>query len=270
MNEHITNTNKQSYTQIYFAGVIYASMVTATGHPFDLVKARIQSNIYNTTSVTKCISQSIKTDGILGLYRGAMAPFLSHIIKRPYQYPIVEYLKTLPNTKSYHNYLYGAITGSTTAFIGTPLQVIKVGMQTTDNKNYKTTSEYVRYVYRKYSLRGFYRGFRMTFVKDLSYSSIYLGTYFTIRDTLGTDKIIYTSIAGICANVLTWTLLIPIDTVKTLIQKPGNKKNITETVNYVYSVYGIKGFWRGLIPIYYRTIPVAGISMIGYEFIKKF
>ena len=76
-------------------------------------------------------------------------------------------------------------------------------------------------------------------------------------------------INGGTALMATWCVLLPVDTIKTNIQKNESGK-IRDCVNDIYKNYGIRGFWRGLIPTCVRTIPVAGVSMVGYETVRTY
>ena len=64
-------------------------------------------------------------------------------------------------------------------------------------------------------------------------------------------------------------LLIPIDYVKTNIQRSEKKRHILEVVREGYRQGGIGIFWRGVIPACLRTIPVSGCAMIGYETVRS-
>lgn len=59
-------------------------------------------------------------EGPMVLYRGATTPWISHLMKRPIQYPMAEKLKEqLPGTSN--NYLIGGATGAIGPIFGTPL-----------------------------------------------------------------------------------------------------------------------------------------------------
>lgn len=268
-------------------GIVQGTLVTITGYPFDLVKTRLQTNMYRNS--LSCIVQTIMNHGVLGLYRGSMMPWLSHMFKRPIQYPLAEYMKKYTTTESKSkntimNYLIGSATGIIGPIFGTPLQVIKVHMQTSvlySNVNFKSVEkringpknsfQYIRDNYRTNGIMGFYKGFVATLIKDTIFGGAFLGTYYTLRDFIGVNTIYKNFFNGAAAHCLTWLVFIPIDYVKSSIQKSGSDKNIRirDVVKSTYKQHGIRGFWKGVIPACARTIPVSGTAMLGYEYVRS-
>ena len=261
-----------NYTKIFAAGATQATLVTAVGYPFDLIKTKMQADNYK--SSFECVKNTFSAHGIKGFYRGSTAPWISHLLKRPYQYPVGEYLKTLPNTGIVHNYMIGGVLGASGSILGTPLQVVKVGMQTTQNNQdqvYKNTRSFLKNIIKTEGVRGMYRGFIPTMVKDSLYGASSQGHYYSIRDTIGTDRGIKTFLSGAVAHCATWMVFIPVDNIKTMVQKPSaTKLTIKDAVYTTYSIHGLKGFWRGVVPACIRTIPVSGIAMVGYELVRHF
>ena len=62
--------NVKSFAAGGFGGIC----AVLTGHPFDLVKVRLQTGLYN--SSVQCVKQTIAKDGLTGLYRGVLPPLL--------------------------------------------------------------------------------------------------------------------------------------------------------------------------------------------------
>jgi hypothetical protein len=250
--------------------ITQATLVTVVGYPFDLVKTQLQAN--KNTSTLKCVHNIIKQGGLKNLYRGSAMPWISHMIKRPIQYPLSEYLQTTLKNNGYilphYNYIVGGISGVYGSMIGTPLQVVKVSIQTHNNS--KNSLDYIKHNLKKNGVKGFYRGFIATATKDFMFGSCFIGTYYTLRDMVGNDIWWKTFISGSIAQSFTWSLLIPADFVKTSIQKSEIKISVRDVVKANYNNYGIKVFWKGVIPACIRTIPVSGIGMVGYETVRRY
>jgi hypothetical protein len=270
------------------AGMTQATLVTITGYPFDLVKAKMQAKRKVTyTNALACVKDVVKSDGMFGLYRGSAMPWISHMIKRPAQFPVSEYLKSRYATNANHerwerirnNYIIGAGCGIIGPIFGTPLQVIKVGMQTSSADAYKSSLAYARSELKNRGLRGMYRGFIPTAVKDCVFGGSFVGSYYTLRDTVGTDSWMKNFFNGAAAHCITWFLFIPIDYVKTNIQRAkvptkrsggvSTKPTILGVIKEGYRQGGIRIFWKGVIPACVRTIPVSGVAMTGYEWVRK-
>ena len=220
-----------------------------------------------------CLKKTVRTGGLIGLYRGSAMPWISHLIKRPIQFPIAEYMKKVAKEKNmngyYHNYLIGGSTALIGPIFGTPLQVVKVATQTSNGKDHKNSFEYIKHNYTQNGIRGFYRGFIPTIFKDCIFGMSFIGHYYTLRDILGTDRWYKNFISGATAHCLTWFAFIPIDYVKTNIQRSEKKLTISQAIKNGYRSGGIRVFWKGVIPACLRTIPVSGIAMTGYEFVRS-
>ena len=98
-------------------GVSHALTVTIVGYPFDTIKTRLQDDKKYKGSID-CLKKILKNEGTCGLYRGMSSPMISHLLKRPYQFPIFDYLK---NEVELNNYTAGAISGISGSIFGTLL-----------------------------------------------------------------------------------------------------------------------------------------------------
>ena len=278
------------------AGMTQATLVTITGYPFDLVKSKMQVRKTPYVNSVQCVKDIVKTNGLRGLYRGSMMPWMSHMIKRPLQFPVSEYLKSKFTTDDpihsiRNNYIIGAGCGVFGPLFGTPLQVVKVGMQTSSSDAYSNSFVYAKNVVNSKGIKGLYRGFVPTVIKDSIFGGSFVGTYYSLRDHIGTDKWYKNFFNGAIAHCFTWYMFIPIDYVKTNIQRniqtniqtniqrngggigdgTRTKKapTIIEVIQKGYSKGGIRIFWKGVLPACARTIPVSGIAMTGYEYVRK-
>lgn len=246
------------------AGGVQATLVTIVGYPFDLVKTRMQAGKY--VNSIDCLKKTILKEGFLGIYRGASMPWLSHLVKRPLQFPLAEYMKD--NNWS-NNYMIGGVSAVTGTIFGTPLQVVKVSIQTSSGQVNKNALSYIRDNFQRNGVVGFYRGFFPTLMKDSVFGASFVGNYYTFRDYLGTDRWYKNFVSGASAHCLTWCLFIPIDYVKTAIQRSETKITISQVVNQTIKSKGVFAFWKGVGPACLRTIPVSGIAMTGYEYVRK-
>lgn len=299
MSEELNQKHKKSlprWAGNTIAGMTQATLVTITGYPFDLVKTRMQAVSYN--NAWECLKDVVKKDGLKGLYRGSAMPWVSHMIKRPAQFPVSEYLKKRYKTDdSLHsirnNYIIGASCGIIGPLFGTPLQVVKVGMQTSSSSSYTSSISYAKEQIKTGGVKGLYKGFIPTVIKDSVFGGSFVGTYYTLRDHIGTDSWMKNFFNGATAHCVTWFMFIPIDYVKTNIQRSKTKsktdsklgtkigsklgtkirinpkKTISTVIKEGYKKGGIRIFWKGVIPACLRTIPVSGVAMTGYEMVRK-
>jgi solute carrier family 25 carnitine/acylcarnitine transporter 20/29 len=248
------------------AGAVQATLVTIVGFPFDTVKTRLQTGAFRNSM--HCLRATVTAEGVLALYRGGTMPWLSHLVKRPLQFPLSEYLK---REELSNNYVIGGVTGPIGALFGTPLQVIKVGMQTSGVRSHQNSATFATHHFSRHGLAGFYRGLLPTMAKDCLFGASFVGHYYTLRDYWGTDRWYKNFASGAIAHCATWGLLIPIDYVKTTIQRSTDAcaPTVRHVVRDTIRRHGVRAFWKGIGPACARTIPVSGIAMTGYEYIRR-
>ena len=191
----------------------------------------------NKSGMMDCSKQIFTTRGIPGFYRGAAMPLLSHLAKRPFQFPISEYLKQ----RGYNNYLIGALIGPAGTIFGTPLQILKIQSQTSTNSMKKIFIN----VYQNRRFAGFYKGFIPTLIKDCLFGASFMGHYYTLRDYVGSDTTPKNFFNGATAHCLTWFTLMPIDYIKTNIQKSNEKSEALKIISKNLKKDGPKFFGKG-------------------------
>lgn len=241
-------------------GALQGLTITFVGHPFDTVKTRLQANIYSNT--LSCIKYTYKYEGISGFYRGISVPLLSHIIKRSYQFPMFNHLT---QNYSINPYFAGFLTGSSGTLLGNPLQVVKVNTEATSCSTYKNSYSFIKHYYSSKGLCGFYSGFRINSLKDGLFAASFLGNYQLFRSYFD-DIWYYHFISGGLSHSISWALFIPLDHIKTQIQKENSNHTISSVLQNIHHKRNYFVLWRGIVPAITRIFPVSGIGMIVYEF----
>ncbi len=260
------------------AGTTYAGLSTLVGFPFDTIKIKLQNKEY--VSSRKAVMGVIKKEGISKFYKGGLISLFSHVSKRPLQFSLGEYLKKekyLDGTGSAKNFIIGVSSGIIISPIATPFQVLKIRKQTNVSKQ-SMVKDFL-YLYKSNGISGIYKGILPTVLRDCLFSTGLIGFYYTLRDTFGTGiktvkiydhdiPIPLDFISGSFSYCFTWSLLMPIDFIKTHIQKSESNVKISKIIVDNFQKGGLSIFWRGLLPTCIKTFPVSGIAMTGYEYTR--
>ena len=225
------------------------------GYPFDTIKTKVQTNF--DTNYTKEFKNIIRHDGFFSLYRGFVMPLSMTMIKRGFQLAIFENLN-----KNHSSLFAGTFAGLLSSIISNPINTVKISMQSTNKSYYKNTADCMYKIYKKEGLSGFGKGFKINIIRDSLFSGLYLGTYGFLRDVFPKNSYYY-SIAGILSSVVTWSILIPFDTYRSILQSPYNNNNLLSKIKHSPLL-----LWRGLVPMLIRTIPVTSVNMIVYEKVR--
>lgn len=272
------------------------------GHPFDTIKTRIQaapvlqsagkpSRLRFLGRTVSVAMEMARCEGVRSFYRGVVPPLLVNSLKRSVEMSIWERTRGITHSP----FLSGMMAGLVGALIACPVNVIKIQTQNAVKAEVRHSWMCTTMILRNEGILGFYRGLPFQIAKDVSFAGVYLGTYGTLRsmrdrrrsriNRRGGEGDVSTSVlqsvvdavcdfgAGYTASVFTWTLLMPVDTLKTYAQA---RRPFAELLAGLRCVRGcgspmramrsvVSFLWRGLPSALIRAGPVCGFGMFVYE-----
>jgi hypothetical protein len=234
--------------------------------PFDTVKVLKQSNQYNQYNGFKYI---LKNNPKL-LYKG-FTPFTSQMfVKYGLRYNSFQFLKSETDV-TYKNFIAGFSAGFIESIFITPFELIKTQLQTCE-KNYENKPlNVIKTIVNKNGLRGLYRGFISTSLRQSINQGCNFSLYYNLRKKY-IEEYEKPSIFKICSIVAVSSsvgpiITAPIDTIKTrYMNSKYHYKNIKEAFYHIYNTENIKGFYKGLG---LRLIRVSGGQMITFIVIEN-
>ncbi|MCJ1315493.1 hypothetical protein MMC15_000813 [Xylographa vitiligo] len=171
-------------------------------YPFDTIKVRLQSQpsslplLY--TGPLDCIRQSLRADGLPGLYRGVSAPLLGAAIETSslfFSYRVAQTALRATLYPSPHAdpaplplgalVACGAASGAFTSLLLTPIELVKCQMQVPPPRAGSSSSPHrgagpvavAAAVYRHHGLRGFWHGQLGTLIRETGGSAAWFGSY---------------------------------------------------------------------------------------------
>ena len=136
----------------------------------------------------------------------------------------------------------------------------------------------VKMVYKEGGIKGIYRGLSATFLRDLFGHSCYFLTYEYIKQRfsyLNREKLpISILLAGGMAGICSWSISIPIDSLKSRLQiapigkyPRGIRDVFVEVAKKEGGVFvGARSLYRGLPPTLLRSFPANAACLFAYEF----
>jgi hypothetical protein len=205
-----------------FSGAVAGAIGIVVGVPFDFVKVRMQTYSQLYKSSWDCFRQSIKTDGFIGLYRGASAPviaqggvnallFAGESAAMRYLEPDLKYGES---GQPINVFLAGSYGGFLQCLLMVPTDIVKCNMQVgtlgdvgppkiskvnisnpygyliAKAKFGKKASKYtgivdcITQIYLKEGIAGFYRGFTVSAIREIPSLGIYFFIYRNSREFL--------------------------------------------------------------------------------------
>lgn len=186
------------------AGTVGGISICLVGHPFDTLKVRLQTQPTGSEAIYKglgdCFKQTVKEEGIGGLYKGVGSPLVGQMFFRACMFLsygqsvhlIQSYLtdKRPMETKWY--FLAGAMTGFVSAFIESPIDFFKSQVQVEVIRT-KKTGQAARYrnvfhcastIVKERGIKGAYQGFSGTLARNVPASASFFGIYEKIMDNM--------------------------------------------------------------------------------------
>jgi len=241
------------------AGAVQGVAGVIVGYPFDTFKVRLQSGVHMT--YFEAFRHLVVKQKWTALYRGVSLPLATMAIKRAGEFTAFEYF-----SKNNNAFVAGAISGGMGTLVNCPMQVIKINLQVTDRRTLASPADAIRHLVKMHGWKGLFLGLKVNLAKDVMFGSLYLGSYGVCRASLP-DNTVGHFLSGGLASLMLWTLLYPIDLIKTQIQAQRHP-TIRESVRVTVSAHGILGLWKGLGTVYLRVLPTSAVAMAAYEATK--
>ncbi len=282
-------------------------------YPFDTVKVRLQSQPDHLppryTGPLDCFRQSIKADGVLGLYRGISAPLVGAAAETSSLFFFERIGRGAVYASGYCSpdrvlplpalWFTGAFAGAFTSVVLTPIELVKCKVQvpaSVDGAKPKvpTVMSVIRDVYRHEGFRGFWRGQMGTFLRESGGSAAWFGSKETAtkmfhllnersatsqleKDALATGALPLwqQAVAGACAGMSYNFLFFPADTIKSRMQTSpvgGTNQNRTfiQEARALWNYRGLYGFYRGCGITVLRSAPSSAFIFMVFDGLKRY
>lgn len=160
----------------------------------------------------------------------------------------------------------GGVTGIT---IGHPFDTLKVRQQIRQKGSLFNA---VQQCYSKEGIRGFYKGISYPLLSAGAQNAIFFGCYGTVLNLIAPKKELSGSTvfcAGVFAGLGQLFLACPVDLVKIKLQIQTTKavrvyKGPFDVISSIYRQEGIRGCYRGLLPMLPRDCLASGVYMYVY------
>lgn len=258
----------------FAAGCIGGAAGILTGYPFDTIKVRIQTGTSGGTSSTfKCMSNIIRKEGALTLYRGMASPLAGVAAINAVGFGVYgNLLKRAEDPTSIHSVtMAGTAAGCVQAFIASPFELVKTQMQVGSGN--KSTIETIRYILDQVGARGLTKGLSWTITREVPGCAVYFGSYeVMIRGR--EDNFPLAFFTGGLAGILSWIVTYPQDVIKSRLQADGFGPNRKWKNGYHCLVTSLRNegyscLWRGIGSTVIRAFPVNGATLAVVTLVKR-
>jgi solute carrier family 25 carnitine/acylcarnitine transporter 20/29 len=279
---------KKGLMEELFYGSIAGVVVSLVGHPFDTIKTRMQ---VTNQSLKSTVINLVEKEGIRAFYKGLSSPLctlpvINAIVFGSYatSKKMLEVNNHILQFSSNQIILFSSITaGFLNSFVAGPMELFKTKMQLQMlDKYYKSNIDLMQKLIKVSGFKGLFQGTYVTIMRELiGYPCQFLTyefmlNYFRKRQQKSNISSFYYMISGACAGVSCWTSSYLFDIIKTRVQSQVLKRplrifpngNFLREFHFIYSNYGIRGYFVGLGAIMGRASLANACGFWAWEFSK--
>lgn len=286
-------TSVASAAKSFISGGMGGVCAILVGHPFDLIKTRLQTAPPGTYSgAMDVVGKTIKADGIKGLYRGMGPPligvtpifalsFFSYDLGKKIVYGATPHRKD-PQLSLGELAFAGFFSAVPTTLVAGPAERVKVLLQlqgqNAGGPSYNGPADVVRQLYKEGGLRSVFKGTGATLARDGPGSAAYFAAYELAKRALlpkNSDpkdvNILTTITAGGLAGMAMWAFAIPPDVIKSRYQgaPEGTYKGFLDCARKTVAADGVGALFKGFGPAMARAFPANAAVFVGVEMSSK-
>uniref|UniRef100_A0A7S0B0K7 Uncharacterized protein n=1 Tax=Pyrodinium bahamense TaxID=73915 RepID=A0A7S0B0K7_9DINO len=283
-------------TRDLLSGMAAGFVAKVVEYPFDTVKVLQQTMGSKYAGALDCLATTYRGGGLAALYRGLPSPLLGSMAECSTLFVAYGAMKnalnvdeeraTLANPVPMWKYgVSGAWSGCCSAFVLTPVELVKCRMQVLSGSSsfgnlpaakYSGPWECTKQILREEGPRGLWRGNLSCLAREIPGNVAWFGAYELvlrrIQIALGLERkadvpLAYSALAGSAAGVAYWAVPFPADTVKSKLQTDPRLagKPFSAVFRQVLREEGPAGLYRGAGITCARAAPAHALLFIAYE-----
>jgi len=281
----------------FIAGGAGGTACVYCGQPLDTIKVKMQTFPKLYKGSFDCFRQTLAKEGVRGLYKGSAPALLCNVSENVVLFVALGGAKKLignltstdpQKLSNFQSACAGSIASIFSSLVVCPTELIKCKMQALAElkesgklQSNVATGPYsiARDMLKTGGFRSLYGGLTSTWAREMPGYFVFFYGYELTRSLLtpaGKTKEdlgqLATAFAGGTAGLCLWTLVFPIDVVKTRIQvltASGHRSGFISTLRMIVATEGFGALYSGLLPSVVRTYPANGALFVAYEYTKK-
>jgi len=299
----------------FIAGEIAGMCASILGHPVDTLKTYIQVELmqnkqtHHRPSTLSMFRQLTINNGVRGLYKGILFPFIGYGVNYGITFGINNMFKTsvlrwrqrsgsklFKSSKSDRLTLSeiaicGGLSGVINTFIVTPIERVKVWSQSHQTRSVQS----VQTLYKMGLKKGLYRGFKSCTCFQCVSFAVYFPIYELSLSMMSMKRDSVTNqwrreylvgdlskskrrtlsplqilLSGGLAGIVSWIVGYPIDNIKTRVQSGFYEKTNTMTLARIAYRSSLKRTYQGIMPTIYRAAILHSTLFFVYEKALRF
>ncbi|ARF12129.1 mitochondrial carrier protein [Klosneuvirus KNV1] len=229
-------------------GALSGAVGVTLSHPFDTIKTCIQD-------------KKPKPTNFRGLYKGFTSPLFGVGLEKSIVFGVYTNTQKTLDKNRFAIPIAGAVSGFCASFIVTPVEKIKILLQTDQKvKMNQLTPKYL------------FHGLSATFTRETPGFAIYFSFYENMKQKIYGKNIttVGSFVLGGLAGSLAWCFIYPQDCIKTRMQAHNDNKKFMNVVREIYTEGGLSRFYKGFGYALMRAVPLHAGTFMTMELLKKY
>lgn len=256
------------------------------GQPFDIVKVRLQTTA-EYTGALDCATKIWRNEGPLAFYKGTLTPLIGIGACVSVQFGAFHYARRQFEARNHAKsplssselslgqfYLAGAFAGVTNTVLSTPIEHIRIRLQTQPHdpsrRLYTGPGDCITKINRAAGIPGIYRATSVTTIREAQAYGMWFLSFEAMmnadskrtgipRKEMPTWKV---ALYGGLAGEALWLGSYPFDVIKSKMQTDGfgseqRLRTMRAAFADTFAKEGLRGFWKGIGPTLLRAMPVS-------------
>ncbi|KAI8926931.1 mitochondrial carrier domain-containing protein [Entophlyctis helioformis] len=239
--------------------------------------------------VYSCFRSIIREEKVAGLFKGMASPLVGVAVANSLLFGV--YGSALRHVASDIDaptvsdiFWAGSISGFVNAFFSCPMELVKIRLQNQEaaaNAAYKGPIDCIRKIVAKDGIRGLYKGFGTTIIRETPSYGAYFASYELMTrlilppDADPSEPSARLLLAGGMAGVVGWLSTYPFDVVKTRLQSieedsTKKYKNLSNAFRVIAREEGYRVFFSGLGATAIRAFPTNAATFYVVVLVRNF
>jgi len=270
------------------AGSVAGVVAIVVCHPLDTIRVRLQTS-QKFSGALDCATQTVRNEGALALYKGMAVPLMAQAVYKAVMFGayngsqtlLKNFLKqpggTTPVLAVHHLFVCGGVAGGVNSFVVTPVELIRNRLMVDyaakkELRVFRGPVHCALSVIREKGVLGLYRGLSPTLLRDIPGVGTWYASFELARRFLSANQWVGLSanlLAGACAGIGFWTVSLPFDRIKSIIQTDmeSRYKNVFHCVRMTVRDEGIFSLYKGWTVAFMRGIPGSAVTFSVFNYV---
>lgn len=244
----------------FLPGFVQGFVRVSISYPFDTTKVYMQ--VGRTRGMVATVAHIARTDARV-FYRGCAACYTLVPADRSVQFYALERM----NAAGVNPFASALLMSCTSAAYTLPMQYVCTTAVLTPAHSYRGALA----MFRAAPRAVLYRGAAAEIPRGILSTTVFMGTYYTLRSAYrdaGGDATTAAPVLAVASSITSWCVAFPLDSVRTRAMTTDHG-SVRHSVRDLFASGGVRAFYRGLGPVLVRTIPSSAVGMWAYEYTRR-